>query len=375
MIQQQERLSYVYPALIATLISGLAYMTLGSTPPLRALALALVVAAISLMLRGLGPVLAISGSLVFGFCPAFWSQTGGSPIANEGLILTLIALAAIGGVVGVWQGGRLLPGVVLGAVVFVVPYAIIAGSTRSLRLTTLLAAWLLYALVLALRRTNPRPEEAPAQRLGWRHTLSIAVLLSLGVLNDPLLTLMVPVVAIGLWLSHAELPWWYWAWLLLLVLLGGYGVFQIYVRPDWINRSAAELLEANLSGPFIVFDGWREPMRWVSLLQLTTQQFTLLGAALGVVGLARIARWYPTLGVITMVMYGVYAVFGLMYFGLDANVLLLPMLMVQVFWTTYAVYALGQWLQKTSQPASRWLAPAAFTLLPLVLLARILMAQ
>jgi hypothetical protein len=56
-------------------------------------------------------------------------------------------------------------------------------------------------------------------------------------------------------------------------------------------------------------------------------------------------------------------------------VLLLPLLMIQVLWMTYAVYTFGQWLQKGVRAAwggVRWLAPAAFTLLPLLMLLRII---
>jgi hypothetical protein len=40
---------------------------------------------------------------------------------------------------------------------------------------------------------------------------------------------------------------------------------------------------------------------------------------------------------------------------------------------TYAVYSLGQWLQRSSQSegVSRWLTPAAFMLAPLLMLFRI----
>jgi hypothetical protein len=76
-----------------------------------------------------------------------------------------------------------------------------------------------------------------------------------------------------------------------------------------------------------------------------------------------------------MVAYATYALFGLVYFGRDSAVLLLPLLMIQILWMTYAVYALGQWLQQTLHPANpvaRWLAPAVFVLLPIALLIRII---
>jgi ABC-type uncharacterized transport system permease subunit len=62
------------------------------------------------------------------------------------------------------------------------------------------------------------------------------------------------------------------------------------------------------------------------------------------------------------------------YFGEDSAVLLLPLLMIQVFWMTYAVYTFSQWLEKSLGWGGRlavWFAPAAFTLLPLGMLGRI----
>jgi hypothetical protein len=85
------------------------------------------------------------------------------------------------------------------------------------------------------------------------------------------------------------------------------------------------------------------------------------------------ARWYPPLGTTTLVAYGSYALFGLVYFGKDSTVLLLPMIVIHVIWMTYGIYTLGQWLQKSlaNRSEASWLAAGAFTLLPLALLGRI----
>jgi hypothetical protein len=121
-------------------------------------------------------------------------------------------------------------------------------------------------------------------------------------------------------------------------------------------------------------DGWREATRWIELLGLIIGQFTVGGLFLAVLGVSRLARWYPPLGVVTMVAYASYAVFGLVYFGNDSPILLLPLLMIQVVWMTYAAYSFSQWLQKSRQKNGsivRWAAPTVFSLLPLILLLRI----
>jgi hypothetical protein len=129
-----------------------------------------------------------------------------------------------------------------------------------------------------------------------------------------------------------------------------------------------------LQVPYLIGNAWRESSRWLKLIELVANQFGPIGLGLGIIGLARLARWYPPVGVVTMIAYGSFGVFGLLYFGADASTLLLPLLMIQLVWMTYAVYAFGQWLQKSTRASGgviRLLAPAVFALLPLALLLRI----
>jgi hypothetical protein len=171
----------------------------------------------------------------------------------------------------------------------------------------------------------------------------VLLMMTLGVLNDPLFVLFAPAVVMGLWLSHARLPRWYWLALLALVVLGGVGVLREYVSLDWLVRSAEQMHLTGNFVPYIVLDGWREPIRWLYITNLLMSQFTWVGLMLGVFGIARMSRWYPTLGVTLMIAFASYGVFGLVYFGKDAEILLLPMLMIQTICITYAVYAIIEW--------------------------------
>jgi hypothetical protein len=81
------------------------------------------------------------------------------------------------------------------------------------------------------------------------------------------------------------------------------------------------------------------------------------------------------LGSVVMLAYAAFFAFGLVYFGRDREVLLLPLLIIHTIWMTYAVYALSQWISK-SIPAKaelgvrlflRWLATGMYALLPLLL--------
>ncbi len=372
-IQRQTAL-YWLPGLAAGLAAWLAFLTLGETSVIRASGLALIIVGMTMTLRRWGAALAVIGGLALAFSPAFWSQTGGADSLNLPLTLAVLALAALMGALLMRLSRQPYLGAAAALLVFTVLFWSGLANAGSLRLTTLLTVWLLYLLVDLLFITNPRADDAPAAGVaGPQHTVGPLLLLALGVLNDPLFTLIMPAAALGLAASRAPLPRWYWLALAVIAAAGVYGVVDTYVTSTWWHFPAAQAEAAGLRVPYVLADGWREASRWIYLLQLVTGQFTVAGVALGVIGLARLARWYPPLGLATMAAYATYTLFGLVYFGRDGAVLLLPLLVIQVFWMTYAVHALGQWLRQglRANSAARWLAPAAYTLLPLLLLLRI----
>jgi hypothetical protein len=367
---QRRLLIYWLPSLAAGAITWIVFVILGGTPPIRAMALALVIIGASLTMRRFGAMLAIIGGLALAFSPAFWTQIGG----RESLPIITLALGATGVAVAllVWLTRRPFLVIGLGLVLFAVLFWSLASTERSLRLTTLLTAWFLYLLVDVLLLTNPRPDGPPPTMLEPYHTWGLLLLLILGILNDPLFTLLVPALLLTLLLSKTRLPVWYWAIFAIIAVYGLRGIAILYLDSGWWLYPSANA--ENVHVPFVIADGWRQAWRWLYLINLVTAQFTVFGVLLGVIGLARMARWYPPLGMVTMIAYATYALFGLVYFGRDSAVLLLPLLMIQILWMTYAVYALSQWLQKTLNPTSpvaRWLAPAIFVLLPITLLIRI----
>jgi hypothetical protein len=366
------------PPLLAGGAAFFAFIALGDAPIPRASAMAAVIAFIGLTLRPMGAALSAAGALALAFSPSFWAQTGGAPdapalvelIAGAALPFVLIALVAL-------PAALVIP--IIGAcalgIAFIEPPLVAA---QSLRITTLLAAWLLFLLTEALILTDIRPDAALLTgRQPYRrdHIPLIALIMLLGILNDPLFALMAPAVLLGIWLTRRALHPLYWLALVGVSIYGAAQIVQTYVDSGWWIVSADSAAALNRHIPFLIADGFREPSRWIGLFDLIMRQFTPLGALLGLIGLVRLARWHPPIGVVTMLAYGAYAAFGLMYFGADAATLLLPLLMIQVFWMTYAAYAFGQWLQKTfKMPASRlvlWFAPALFVLLPLTLLLRI----
>lgn len=368
-----EQRSWWLPIILAGTVAWLSFIVVGNTPLIRASGLALVIVGVSAALRRWGSLLAAAGCLALAFSPVFWSQTGGADSFD--LLAVLAALAAAALVAGIiaWVSKQPTLGLGVAVTLFAALFLMLISEPGSLRLTTLTSAWLLFLLIDALLRTNPRPDEAQPALLKQYHIFGILLLLLIGVLNDPLLVLLTPAIICTLLVSKTALPRWYW---FVLAAVTGYGIFQLYttyINSTWWTFSAAEAEALGYRMPYMIGNAWRVSARWIELLSLIIEQFTLVGLVIAIFGLSRLTRWYPLLGMMTLIAYSSYFVFGLLYFGRDGAVLLLPLLMVQVIWLSYGVYSIGKWIERLffeQQPASRWVAPAVFTLLPLLLLLR-----
>lgn len=368
-----QHVRYWLPGLGAGGIAWLAFMLIGHTPVIRASGLALVIIGMAFLLRPMGAALAIIGALALAFSPSFWIQTGGAESLNGWAVAAGLA-GAVGLAIAVfWLSKRPMIGASVGLLLFAGLFLLVIGQPRSLRLTTLTTAWTLALLFDGLLLSNPRPDSPPTGQLGPQHTYGLLLLLAIGVFNDPLFVLLAPAIVLALFLSNKALPVWYWALLVVIIGVGIRGMILLYANTDWWGYDAELAEMQGLQVPYLIAGGWREPSRWLKLMDIVIGQFSVVGLALGVLGLARLARWYPPIGVVTMIAYGTFALFGLVYFGGDSSVLLLPLLMIQVLWMTYAVYTFSQWLQKSlhSDGMIRWAAPAAFTLLPLAMLLKI----
>ncbi len=374
MMLQRESLLYWLPGVVAGVLAWLLFILLGSTPLIRASGLALVIVGMTMTLRRSGAVLAIIGGLALALSPAFWSQTGDAEDLSLPLTAGVLAVTGVLTLLISRFSRRWFLSAIIGFGIFALLFWSQLSSVGSLRVMTLSTAWLLYLLVDALYRTNPHPADPPAQPLRARHTLGILVLMAVGVINAPLFILLAPAVVLGLLMTHTRLPWWYWVALAAIIGVGAYGVIEQYISSTWWVYPAAQAQEQGIRVPFLMADGWREASRWLVMVALVVGQFTVFGVLMGIIGLARLSRWYPPLGTVTLAAYAVHALFGLVYFGNDNAVLLLPLLMIQIFWMTYAVYALGEWLQRTVSPPNRllrWCAAGLYVCLPVLMLIRI----
>ena len=357
--QQQQQLRQWGPACLAAVCAWLLLLVVGQTPIARASGLALAILGVTASMRPMGLVASMAGGLTLALCPVFWSQAGGAETQPAAL-----AIAALAAAVAMFIASLLLQrkelAIGLGIALFAALFWSQIGKAQSLRLTVLAAAWLLYLLTDLLLRTNPRPGIKPPQAPQTWQLAGILLLFVIGALNDPLITLFAPAILLTLLLSDARLPAYYWLAALATVVAGLYLLAQSYLLAE---------------PPLLLPLGWRDALRWLALGEYPLAQFGLPGMALAAIGLARLARWYPPLGTVTIIAFASYTLFGLTYIGAHREILLLPLIIIQVMWMTYAVNAISQWVNKTFRnEAGLWihLVSALYFALPALLLLNIL---
>lgn len=356
---QRQQLRFWSPAIISAAIAWLLLFIVGETPLSRASGLALAILGVTASMRRMGFIASFGGGLTLTLSPIFWSQAGGG-FSGPASIVVAIGVAIVVMILSIVLLKREYLGIGLGVVAFVLIFWSQLGAAQSLRLTGLVTAWLLYLLVDMLMLTNPRPGTKPPREPKPYHIYGLLFLLVVGAINDPLVVLFAPAILLSLFLSFARLPTWYWLGSALAVVLGVVLLVQNYVLPQ--------------SG-LINLLGWRDALRWIELGQLLSAQFSIVGVAVGVIGLARLSRWYPPLGTALILAYAAYTFFGLVYLGSHREILLLPLVMIQVMWMTYAVNTFGQWVNKTiGGETARWThyVSAIYLAVPVILLWNIL---
>lgn len=356
---------YWLPPVIAGGIAWLLFL-LASTPLVRASGLALVIVGITLALRRLGAFISIIGGLSLALCPAFWSQTGG----GEGTPATIVLALGIAGLIAL-SGSFLTrrPSIAIGiaVTVFAALFWLQIGTSRSIRLTGFTTSWLMFLLIDMLLLTNPHPTESeppPIMRFKsvdkeeertpqFYHIWGILLLFSLGILNDRLMVLLAPAIGLALYLTRSKLSYFYGV---LFGIVVGFGLHGLFV--DYIQRQSH----------FLALEAWRQGRRWQDVVNFIGAQFGWPATLLSVLGLTRLARWYPALGNVSLIGYAAYTGFALIYGGPNEDTLLLPMLIIQIVWLTYAVFTLGEWVFHNVPGGGLWLRRAVYLiygLLPL----------
>ena len=347
------------PACFTSACAWLLLMVLGQAPIARATGLGLAVLGVTASMRHMGLVASMVGGLTLTLSPVIWSQAGGAVTQPATIVVAAIfATFAVLSASFLLKRSELALG--MGIALFAAIFWSQIGTAQSLRLTVLVVAWLLFLLIDMLMLTNPRPGIKPPQVPKRWHLAGIPLLFAMGTLNDPLVTLFAPAILLALLLSYARLPGWYWLVIGCIVVAGVYLLAQTYLLAD---------------APLLLPLGWRDAQRWLALGEYPLAQFGWAGIALAIVGMARLARWYPPLGIVTIIAFACYMLFGLTYIGSHREVLLLPLIIIQVIWMSYAVNTISQWVNKTLRnEAGLWihLVSALYIALPALLLLDIL---
>ena len=349
--QIQIDIRHWLPAILSGAIVALVFLLVGNTPPVRAFGLGLTIAGIALAMRRMGAWFATIGVLVLAFSPAFWSQSGGGQTGEPATIVIAVGIAAIAAAGIILLARRPSWAIGIGILIFTLLFWSQIGTSRSLRLTGFVTAWLMYLMFDMLILTNPRPEDSTPRQPYAYHTYGILLFLTIGILNDPLLTLLLPAVWLSLFLIHHRLPWLYWIAFLVVLGIGLRGILLTYLTP--------EVAQVDLSL-------WRNGHFWVNQIEFVFRQFSIVGVLISIMGVARLARWYPALGTVTMIGYAAYWLFGLVYIGANESVLLLPLLIIQTTWMTFAFMGIGTWLDKVFPTSNRlgvWVAVIAYAIL------------
>lgn len=357
--EQVSNIRYWAPAFITAGLAWLLLLVVGETPLSRASGLALAVMGVTASMRRMGFIASVAGGLTMALCPIFWSQAGGG-VTMPATIVLAVGIAAVATLMASIIIKRSYLGIGLGIAIFVLIFWSQIGTAQSLRLTGLVTAWFMYLLVDMVMLTNPRPGTKPPSPPKPFHIYGLLFLFAIGTINDPLVALFAPAILLSLFLSYAKLPAWYWLSVLAATCIGLGLLVRSYLLP---------------APPLLGLLNWREAASWIELGQLLTEQFSILGIVAAVLGLARLSRWFPPVGTVTMIAFAAYTFFGLVYLGDNREVLLLPLVMIQILWMTYAVNTFGQWVNKTiGNTTARWthLVSAVYLVVPVILLLNII---
>lgn len=370
---RDQLMRYWVPPLVTGVVAFLILVAIGDTPVIRSAGMALVVVGVALALRRMGAILSSIAGLILLMIPAFWAQSGGR-FGDLATVVIALIVAFIAVVVLTVALRRPTFGLGIGIIVFAGLFWSQIGTPQSLRLGGFVVGWLMFLIIDMLLMTNPHPGDSaplimrlqgietekaredgsyPAQPY---HILGILLLYAVGILNDGSLIFLAPAVVLSLFLTRNRLPAWYWIAMGLLVLIGLRGFAVDYL---------------DLRDYQFVIDKWREADRWVAVSQIIVRQFGFLGIGLSVLGLSRLARWYPVLGIVTMFGYGAYFMFGLIYIGPYRTILMMPLFIIQITWMTYAVFAIGEWTKKSLprfSPYVAWVVYGIYALMPLQML-------
>ncbi|MBN1286961.1 MAG: DUF2723 domain-containing protein [Anaerolineae bacterium] len=273
--------------------------------------------------------------------------------------------------------GRLLAALAALALAFSATFWSQAVEAEVYALNALFVVIILGILVNGLYVTDPRFGGGRAMRP--RRVFGLALAFGFGLTNHLTIVLLAPAAALMLWMCRPRLTLKQWG--AAAVCLAAPLLIYLYLPLRWpaLHDGAGMPFDEFIMwitgqrfGGALMFEYFSQPDRWMTIFRLVIDQFGIMGLLLAVVGLARLARWFPGVGIVTLVAYGAYFAYALVYIIPDIAVFLIPMHVIQVIWIAYAVHAISEWAPKLVKPLTwdRLYVPlhTALALLPLALL-------
>ncbi len=267
--------------------------------------------------------------------------------------------------------GRLLGVLVALAFAFSPDFWKAATRAGYATVTAALVAAILAMSLDALYTTDPiersptgdaEPVKTP-RRMPVEMVWGMAFIFGLGISHSPTVLPIAPALILAVALSRPRMKLTQWV---ITAVVFGMGLLPM-VAVSGAGVSVRDVEFGQFFGDLLRPDAWRDTDRWLALGDVVLRQYGVAGAVLAVIGMARLARWYPRIGPVTLLAYCAYGLYGLGG-GADVADSLIPMHIVQAIWVAYAVHAIGQWLAKYLPPArgiGYVLVHTAFALLPI----------
>lgn len=247
--------------------------------------------------------------------------------------------------------GRLLALLAALTLAFSVTFWSQAIEAEVYALNALFVVIIIGILVHGLYVTDPR--FGGERAMGARSVFGLALAFGFGLTNHLTIVLLVPPAIFGLWMCRPRLTPKQWA--VAAGLFAAPLLLYLYIPLRWpaLHGGAAMPFAEFIAwvtgqrfGGALMFEYFSQTDRWATIFRLVVEQFGVVGLLLAVVGLARLARWFPGVGVVTLLAYGAYFAYSLVYIIPDIGVFLIPMHIIQVIWMAYAVHAVSEWLPK-----------------------------
>jgi hypothetical protein len=207
------------------------------------------------------------------------------------------------------------------------------------------------------------------------------LLMGLGISHHLTTILLLPAVALAIWIARPRLPIRLSLLALALLLLGLSMWLYIPLRWPALHGGAPMTLEQFVDyitgaqfGGALALDAWRDPTRWSIVGRQLLEAYGPIGMALAAAGIAALIAGKRRFALITGVAFAAYVFYGVVYLVPDVSVFLIPAYLILAVWIGVGVATLVRLIANAARraPLAKLSYPAAlslFVLMPVFLLA------